>query len=474
MADSSNDVPVRFFCTAGNGMESFLVDELKRKVAAQDVIQLQGKVIFSSPATINNIIKLKSAERLFLLLNYDTPLKLPTHINQAKACSLLLSKLTGEKNELERVAMLWIRLQGELNPRAIDSEVLPSAVGVKRRKDNNGQSLVLRDKCHGEPCESKRKILEHGNPDETAMDQQPKLQSSMDQITFRICCKCSGSVARFFSTQDVSKVLGAGLTTLLGWRVDLKNPHLEGIPLTKFPLANRDYVQSTGLRSTVAWAMASLAQIQPESLVVDPMCGVGTILIEAAKEHNGAYFLGIDINEEQLVKANGNVAYAHLEDRIQVLKASSLVLPLHSASVDAVVCDLPFGRKFGTKMDAAINLPLILSEMTRVLRVGGILVLLLSPQLSCLIKRLFIQEHTNSVEEKDSQTEQQDCQSDTTTFTKQGHNDGSASTQDTERLHGQSRSNPSFSLRHEKTFRVSLGAIDGLIHKYVKSSPCLE
>ncbi|XP_072293568.1 THUMP domain-containing protein 2 isoform X3 [Eucyclogobius newberryi] len=448
MADSSNDVPVRFFCTAGNGMESFLVDELKRKVAAQDVIQLQGKVIFSSPATINNIIKLKSAERLFLLLNYDTPLKLPTHINQAKACSLLLSKLTGEKNELERVAMLWIRLQGELNPRAIDSEVLPSAVGVKRRKDNNGQSLVLRDKCHGEPCESKRKILEHGNPDETAMDQQPKLQSSMDQITFRICCKCSGSVARFFSTQ--------------------------GIPLTKFPLANRDYVQSTGLRSTVAWAMASLAQIQPESLVVDPMCGVGTILIEAAKEHNGAYFLGIDINEEQLVKANGNVAYAHLEDRIQVLKASSLVLPLHSASVDAVVCDLPFGRKFGTKMDAAINLPLILSEMTRVLRVGGILVLLLSPQLSCLIKRLFIQEHTNSVEEKDSQTEQQDCQSDTTTFTKQGHNDGSASTQDTERLHGQSRSNPSFSLRHEKTFRVSLGAIDGLIHKYVKSSPCLE
>lgn len=40
-------------------------------------------------------------------------------------------------------------------------------------------------------------------------------------------------------------------------------------------------------------------------------------------------------------------------------------LPLPSASVDAVVCDLPFGRKFGTKTDMAANLPLILTEMER-------------------------------------------------------------------------------------------------------------
>uniref|UniRef100_A0A3B4BAY9 THUMP domain-containing protein n=1 Tax=Periophthalmus magnuspinnatus TaxID=409849 RepID=A0A3B4BAY9_9GOBI len=105
-------------------------------------------------------------------------------------------------------------------------------------------------------------------------DQQTERLPSVDPVTFRICCKCSGSVARYFSTQDVSKVLGASLTTLLGWRVDLKNPHLEvnvnltddyclqGIPLTKFPLATRSYVQTTGLRSTVAWAMGSMAQIQ--------------------------------------------------------------------------------------------------------------------------------------------------------------------------------------------------------------------
>lgn len=41
------------------------------------------------------------------------------------------------------------------------------------------------------------------------------------------------------------------------------------------------------------------------------------------------------------------------------------VLPVPSATVDAVICDLPFGRKFGSRIDMAANLPLILTEMER-------------------------------------------------------------------------------------------------------------
>lgn len=45
--------------------------------------------------------------------------------------------------------------------------------------------------------------------------------------------------------------------------VYLSDDHcLLGFPLTRLPLANRSYIKTTGLRSTVAWAMASLAQIQ--------------------------------------------------------------------------------------------------------------------------------------------------------------------------------------------------------------------
>lgn len=40
-------------------------------------------------------------------------------------------------------------------------------------------------------------------------------------------------------------------------------------------------------------------------------------------------------------------------------------IPLSDARVDVVVCDLPFGRKFGTRVDMAAKLPLILTEMER-------------------------------------------------------------------------------------------------------------
>ena len=41
------------------------------------------------------------------------------------------------------------------------------------------------------------------------------------------------------------------------------------------------------------------------------------------------------------------------------------VIPLPDARVDVVVCDLPFGRKFGTRTEMAAKLPLIFTEMER-------------------------------------------------------------------------------------------------------------
>lgn len=492
-------IPVRYFCTAGNGMEYFVVDEVYRKLAAENVSRLQGKVIFNSSANINTIIDLKAAERLFLLLKHDTPLKLPTHINQAKAASLLQSKLKVDTDEWTNAAMLWGRLQRELKDRKTSDSIPSALVGVKRKREEpskieelgepvcDGETKIVTVQEGGESMDSRINHEQDGLLESKRQRSESKGENT-NNVSFRISCKCNGTLTQYFSTQDVSKVLGSGLTRLLGWRVDLRNPQLEvnvnltddhcllGIPLTKLPLANRTYIKTTGLRSTVAWAMASLAQIQPGSCVLDPMCGVGTILIEAAQEHQDAYFLGKDIDDGQLLKAKGNIAYADLEDRIQLLKASSMELPLKSASVDAVVCDLPFGRKFGTKMDIAVNLPLILTEMERVLSVGGTLVLLLSPQLSCLMKKLHTQEgiKSNSVQEKKPQTEMQDCPSVAASFTNQlfghSHINGSGTTQEPERLCVHNWTSPLSSLRHETTLRVSLGAIDGLIHKYVKTT----
>ncbi|KAM6405931.1 U6 snRNA (guanine-N(2))-methyltransferase THUMPD2 isoform 2-T2 [Pluvialis apricaria] len=177
-----------------------------------------------------------------------------------------------------------------------------------------------------------------------------------------------------------------------GWRADLRDPDLEifvhlndihtvvGIPLFRLPLANREYIKTAGLRSTIAWAMASLAEISAGAFVLDPMCGLGTILLEAAKEWPEACYWGADISDSQLEGADANIRTAGLMDKIELLKASVKVLPLPSESFDAVISDIPFGKKFKITKDIQL-LPDILQEMERVLRVGGTIVLLLSQDL---------------------------------------------------------------------------------------------
>lgn len=169
-------------------------------------------------------------------------------------------------------------------------------------------------------------------------------------------------------------------------------------------------------------------------------------------------------------------------------------LPLPSASVDAVVCDLPFGRKFGSKTDMAANLPVILAEMerlvpffvifhhhfsfvpnyflflffSRILCSDGTLVLLLSPQLSCLLKKLLPQRDTGmSTNNQEAKAVNDTARQETF----QGHQGiDSPPTQKTSRHPGlqQSPTPPLSSLEHQESLRVSLGVIDGLIHKYVK------
>ncbi|KAM6956640.1 THUMP domain-containing protein 2 [Aplochiton taeniatus] len=406
---------IRYYCTAGSGMEAFLLSEVKDKLGAENVEQIPGKVFFSSSAAVPKVMELKAAERLFLLLRRDSSLTDIIHKRPAKAASSIQNRLIGDGKEWREAVMSWRRLQRAI----MDS-------------DNSTSSLI------------------EGN----TTGRGGGLEVQVAPVSFRVSCRCSGALSRRFGPQDLSQTIGTGLIRQLGWKVDLKNPELEvnvhlsddhtvlGIPLLRSPLARRGYIQTTGLRSTVAWVMSSLADIQPGSCVVDPMCGVGTVLLEAAQEHQEAYFLGVDIDDRQVLRANENVAFAELTDRIHVVQASSLGLPLLSSSVDAVICDVPFGKKFGTKTNMAASLPRIVMEMERVLRVNGTLVLLMSPQLSVLLKKL------------------QSSPGPGPPPLTQGEMPGAGART--------SPAPPLSSLKLQSTHRISLGAIDGLIMKYVK------
>ncbi|KAF0027712.1 hypothetical protein F2P81_020453 [Scophthalmus maximus] len=410
---------VRYYCTAGNGMERFLTDEVERKLAAEDVCQMPGKVLFSSSARIDRVSDLKAAERLFLLLKQDSPVQLSARTSTAKAASVLQSRLLGDGARWTSAVLTWSRLQRELAHRGTTVNTSSAAQSVvskreegrgseeqteeeeeegrcnvetgksaegqreeeesgtgrqrsgdgkdahtlerkrkraavqrgyemsaegcggeaaqvlekKMKRDNEEESTreknVERQKTQGkredeDDEEEKRIVMELSQPngkkgtrsetglqsrgtgkdldvesssrkiDDMAEDcavekvehvktsggEDKKLRikpgfASSVPVSFRISCKCTGALSRLLSTQV---------------NVHLSDDHcLLGIPLTRLPLANRSYIKTTGLRSTVAWAMASLAQIQPGFCVVDPMCGVGTILIEAAQEHKPGF-----------------------------------------------------------------------------------------------------------------------------------------------------------------------------------------
>ncbi len=64
-----------------------------------------------------------------------------------------------------------------------------------------------------------------------------------------------------------------------------------------------------------------MANIMAEDSVCDPMCGVGTLLIEAAKEWPRASYLGMDVSDNQLQLFQNNLVSAGLSSALQLLKS---------------------------------------------------------------------------------------------------------------------------------------------------------
>ena len=115
-----------------------------------------------------------------------------------------------------------------------------------------------------------------------------------------------------------------------------------------------------GLDPHVAWAMVrSLGPLLPGALVLDPMCGKGSLLFEALDAHPLATAIGLDASVAQLSCAAANRAAVPraLGCRLSLLRADAAELPLR-CRCDAVLCDLPFESdgRFGGRLAAWFEL----------------------------------------------------------------------------------------------------------------------
>lgn len=207
--------------------------------------------------------------------------------------------------------------------------------------------------------------------------------------TYRLVTQMTGEHA--YRRMDAGKALARGLAGKLpaSWRAVEENAAVEiwltihgatavcGLRLSDATMRHRGYKREhlpASLRPTVAAAMVRLAAARPGQVVLDPMCGAGTILAEQA-EAAPVKLWGGDRESTAIRAADINLRRFH---PAALARWDATCLPLPTESVDRLISNPPFGVQLGRPEDIGPLYRRMVPEYDRVLRRGGRVVLLVA------------------------------------------------------------------------------------------------
>src|SRR6185312_10247328 len=154
---------------------------------------------------------------------------------------------------------------------------------------------------------------------------------------------------------------------------------LIGLRLSDATMRHRRYKLEhlpASLRPTVGAAMSLLSRPTPQDIVLDPLCGAGTIVIERALLAPFDRLIGGDIRDEAVTMARRNARAAGVVATWRPWDARSL--PFDEASVTRILTNLPFGKQVGTHEENEGLYTALIQEFGRVLTADGLLVTLTS------------------------------------------------------------------------------------------------
>eukprot|EP00048_Salpingoeca_helianthica_P000054 m.38868 g.38868 ORF g.38868 m.38868 type:complete len:562 (+) comp10047_c0_seq3:114-1799(+) len=425
----------RFVATAGRGTESFAADEI-RSLGGTHVEWIQGKIFFTAPH-VGILSQLHMIERVFVLVAHRPSPSLPRYIPLALA---QLSRVVQALPWWQAAHTCWLRVQ-----ESTDS----MCMGTKRPADA----------AVAEPPPS----------------QDRRSQDGLSVPRFRISCKCSIRALTSATTDEISHALSIALAAATGWHPSPRDYNLEvymhlseaavviGLSLFRRPVSERVFLAHSGLRWPVCVLLTRLAtatldhttrppldQHPPEALladadaagheslpapapvpasaghsplmILDPMCGRGTIAVAAAQLLPGAVVIAADRSGEAIADCCANIKYLHeyttraaaetlLEsdkklDKVSdgatadgslrtsrlapthsqhsaphvilPLVADCRALPFRAMLFDAVISDLPFGQTHTVAGSLSRFYLHALEEMARVTKPAGRAVLLVN------------------------------------------------------------------------------------------------
>ena len=181
--------------------------------------------------------------------------------------------------------------------------------------------------------------------------------------SFRVTAHREGEHA--FSSDQLAGAVGAALQKRHATPVNLRHYDVDvradlygsrlvvGVQRTTKDLSKRIRRPAplrTAVKASIAAAMVRLVGAhRGEGVLCDPMCGSGTILVEAAEANPRLKVLGFDWDEETVAIASGTIANHGLA--VDVGVADVLALPGEAAGPpDFVVTDPPYGLRQGRRL----------------------------------------------------------------------------------------------------------------------------
>ncbi len=200
--------------------------------------------------------------------------------------------------------------------------------------------------------------------------------------TFAVTASFVGK--RNYSTDEIKLAVAAGVEHSHGWSYSADDGAADlnlrvfiehevafvGVRLGQTALHARPYKLehlAGSLKPPVAAALIHLAGAAAGLRLVDPCCGAGTVLIEAALL--GLAARGGDLDPAAVAAAQRNVAAAAVSVSVEQWDAAAL--PLADGSADRAVTNLPWGRQVVADGALATLYRQTLAELGRVLVPGG-------------------------------------------------------------------------------------------------------
>lgn len=224
--------------------------------------------------------------------------------------------------------------------------------------------------------------------------------------SFRVSCVRIGSHA--FQSAEVEREVGGALQEYYDCKADMKrfDVHVRADVVGDFCVLGTqcnvqdlslrhklEYTNRVTIKSNVAYMLLRAAGVKAGDTVLDPFCGSGTLLLEAAAWLDGAFTgIGLDMNRRAANGARANAEAEGFGDCLTFKCSDARALRKHCAdeSVDALVTNVPWGVQTGNFVDLEALYEVVLRTGWYVLKPGGRMVLfvLRGIQMMTILRRL--------------------------------------------------------------------------------------